>query len=196
MIGAVQDYVRDWLAGRGLQPVVWRWDAHRPGTDMAASLHSQPVSESGKHALADALRTRFPGVESASWKGGFLNIQFSAAAWRTMARQWADHPEDFISFLRLPSAVGHEFIQWPYRWLLALHEAHVLARLPGWRPPAPDTHGMGGPEILLLRRLLGLPAILDKENDPLRNRIEAMQMLVGMVRHLWRQPILLPTDPG
>lgn len=178
------------------RPLVWKWYPHREDLDMAVALHAYLGAELDSEMVSQQLAAAFPNIFSVSVQKGFLNFKFAPSVWAGFVQNWAEDIDRFSQqLLNVPNLDSEKRI-WPYRWLLTVHTAHVLAHLEGWAShhivyePAQE-------ELAMLKQMMAFPGILQQKGECLRKRTEIMQTIVMILQQLWKAPILTPVDlPG
>jgi hypothetical protein len=193
-VAAIQDFVAAFLEREGKGLPVWRWYPEHDSHDLAAPFQAFSLSESQQETLVTDLNARFPEVAAFKWASGFLNIRFHPQVWADFVVEWSSNLPDFIHFLQIPPDLNAETRLWPYRWLVSLHEAAVLAALPGWEGGLGSGYRPNAEELVLLKQLLALPGILQQKGERNRKRTDILQGLTTTIQQLWKNPILTPTD--
>lgn len=189
----------DWVAAHpkvtGGQPVFWRWHPERDDLDLAASLQPYGLTDQERAELCLELRSKFTALERVSFEAGFLNLRFASNAWAGFLDEWCGSAEAFLELLKLPIE-GHTAVpQWPYRWLLIIHEAQVLASLEGWNASNFLEYRPSGETLSMLKQVLALRGLLPSAGAHPQRRTMMMQTLVHVLQGLWKAPILTPVDP-
>jgi hypothetical protein len=175
---------------------MWRWYPERENLDFAASMHAFGLSDSAAEGLLHILKKEFPVDVTIAWQAGFLNVRLAPNTFAAMVGDWSAEPQQLLAFLQVPLDLNAEIRLWPYRWLVILHEAAVLAHLPGWNDAKSDSYVPEPEEIKLVKQLLALPSLLQQKGELRRKRTDIMQGLTVIIQQLWKYPILTPANPS
>ncbi|MEY3442388.1 MAG: hypothetical protein RLZZ519_669 [Bacteroidota bacterium] len=182
------------MLGKGLP--TWKWYPERENLDLAAACHAFSLSDTESRELVDQLRLQFAEKATIEWQAGFLNIRFSSSVYAEMVVEWAENPKALVEYQQIGPEINEEVRLWPYRWLVSLHEADVLANLPEWKAKEVQNYLPSREEIKMVKQMLQLPGLLQQKGELRRKRTDVMQGLTLIIQQLWKQPILTPLDPA
>jgi hypothetical protein len=193
-VAAIQNAVAAWMLQNGKGNPIWRWYPERENLDFAAACHGFLLTETEILELRGVLNAEFSEKATFEWQSGFLNLHFRPNFWTKMLDEGLQDPQSLLNFLQIDPAVNTQLRLWPYRWLVSIHEASILANLPGWESSdlmnyAPQPH-----EIRWMKQMLALPSLLQQKGDLDRKRTDIMKGLTTILQQMWKDPILTPLN--
>ena len=172
----------------------WKWYPERENLDLAAACHGFLLTEAEISGLLAGLKSEFSENATIDWQNGFLNLRFNPNFWVRMEEECLQVPQSFISFLQIDPTVNAQVRLWPYRWLVSLHEAAVLANLPDGESADAHNYAPSSQEIKWLKQVVALPSLLQQKGDLDRKRTDIMKGLTTVIQQMWKEPILTPLN--